>query len=259
MSAELTMADHSATPSRPKVALPFVVVLAGVGAAGVLVGGLAGWLAHRGETTPPALPAVASIDPTVPLPAEGSATALSLLPAAAGTAEAPAAAADAAAKDPAPEADAAAAPEAPALAPGSSDPAQLRQLRRGEGAFVLVDLGAVGMKSLVVRQGSLRRDGPVDAKALLKAPKVHVLRGPVARAELLHFGYDGEAQPVVAHIRTVDRPGGDVEGIIAVRLQLGGEAGATPLLAWLPMVVDPEPPVRPAPVPAPAAASEAAP
>jgi len=237
--------------------LPFGLLLAGVAVAGVLVGGLASWLVHRGDTTPPQLPALASVDPSVPLPEGGTATALSLLPPPA-AGDAPDGAAPAAAEVPPAESDTAAAPQAPVLAPGSSDPAALRQLRRGEGAFVIVDLAAVGMKSLLVRAGTLRRDGPVDAKALLKAPKVHVLRGPLAKVELLHFGYDAEAQPLVAHVRTVGRPEGDVEGIMAVRLQIAGQAGAEPLMAWLPMQVDPAPPVRAVPVPEPAAATDTA-
>lgn len=251
------MMDRSA--SQPPIAsrLPFALLLGGVAIAGVVVGGLASWLVHRGDTIPPALPALASVDPTVPLPAGGTATALSLLPAPAAS-EAPATSAKPSAAVAPAEPDAATVPSAPTLAPGSSDPAALRQLRRGEGSFVVVDLGAVGMKSLLVRAGTLRRDGPVDAKALLKAPKVHVLRGPLAKVELLHFGYDAEAQPVVAHVRTVGRPDGDVEGIIAVRLQVAGQPGAEPLLAWLPMQVDPDPPVRAVAVPAPAAVTDTA-
>lgn len=254
------MMDRRAAQPANLHRLPFGLLLVGVAVAGVVVGGLASWAVHRGDTTPPALPSLASVDPSVPLPAGGTATALSLLPPPA-VGDAPdgaaTAAATAAAEEPPSESDAAATLQAPTLAPGSSDPAALRQLRRGEGAFVIVDLGAVGMKSLLVRAGTLRRDGPVDAKALLKAPKVHVLRGPLAKVELLHFGYDAEAQPVVAHVRTVARPEGDVEGIMAVRLQIAGQAGAEPLLAWLPMQVDPAPPVRAVPVPEPAAATDA--
>jgi hypothetical protein len=128
---------------------------------------------------------------------------------------------------------------------------------------VLVDLQAVGMTALVVHGGSLRRDATVDAKALLKTPKIHTLRGPIAKAELLHFGYDGEAQPVVAHIRTVNRPGGEVEGIIAVRLLRPAGPTApvgTNAVAYLPLLVDPEPPQRPVAVePAAAVSPTAAP
>ncbi len=241
-------------PSRGSRGLPLPVLLAGGLVGGLLVGAVAGWGTAR-NAVPPVLSPAVTVDPTVALPQGGTATALALV------VDSNAAAADDAAKGTAKVANAEAAKDSPAaaeapaaevLAPGSAQPAVLRQLPRGDGAFVLVDLQAVGMTALVVHGGGLRRDGTVDAKALLKTPKIHTLRGPIAKAELLHFGYDGEAQPVVAHIRTVNRPGGEVEGIIAIRLvrPAGPPAPAgTNAVAYLPLVIDPEPPQRPVAAP----------
>lgn len=259
------MAPRSAfTPGRNQPTWPLLVLMTGGLAGGLLVGSAIGWGTAKNATPPVLAPAV-SVDPTVGLPQGGTATALALVVdnAAPGTDVAdPANPATQPPNKPGNEAEPAGTDAAAeVLAPGSAQPAALRQLQRGEGAFVLVDLQAVGMTALVVHGGSLRRDGTVDAKALLKTPKIHTLRGPVAKAELLHLGYDAEAQPVVAHIRTVDRPGGEVEGIIAVRLvrPAGPDAAkAATAVAFLPLREDPDPPQRPAAVPAPAAASPTA-
>jgi hypothetical protein len=253
------LAPRSAlTPSRAQPGWPLPVLLAGGLVAGLLVGAVAGWGTAR-SAVPPTLAPAQSVDPTVALPQGGTATALALVVDTTAVAPADAAKTEpktADAADPKNPQAVAEPPPPEVLAPGSAQPAVLRQLPRGDGAFVLVDLQAVGMTALVVHSGSLRRDGTVDAKALLKTPKIHTLRGPVARAELLHFGYDGEAQPVVAHIRTVDRPGGEVEGIIAIRLMRPAGPTATTgtkAVAYLPLTVDPDPPERPVAV-APAAA-----
>lgn len=103
----------------------------------------------------------------------------------------------------------------------------------GQGHFFIVDLRAAQMKSLAVHQGALAKDGPGEFGKLLNAKKIGTLRGPRATVELLHFGTDKEGLPIVAHVRTTEKP--PVEGVIALvvenkRLTLVEDAARAPLM-----------------------------
>ena len=115
-------------------------------------------------------------------------------------------------------------------------------LPRGPGRTALLDLGAAGLPSVVVRQGQLSRDGAANWAKFSRNPRVATLQGPQPRVELLHLGFDAEARPVMAHVRTVEPA--RVEGVIA--LQAGD--------VRIPVLADPDPPqLEPIVPPAPAA------
>ena len=103
-------------------------------------------------------------------------------------------------------------------------------LPRGPGKTALLDLESAGLATLQVRAGSLARDGAANWAKFAKNPRVATLQGPQARVELLHLGFDAEARPILAHVRTVDDA--RVEGVIA--LQAGD--------VRVPVLADPDPP-----------------
>lgn len=141
------------------------------------------------------------------------------------------------------------APKQPTPAPAPQAPDVLEEtplvgdpslLARGPGHTALLDLEAAGLTTLQVRLGTLTRDGAANWARFAKNPRVATLQGPQARVELLHLGFDAEARPVLAHIRTVDDA--RVEGIIP--LQVGD--------VRVPVLEDPDPPtLAPPPVKAP--------
>jgi hypothetical protein len=94
-------------------------------------------------------------------------------------------------------------------APPAFDP---HLLPRGPGRFALIDLSPSGLAAVPVRAGKLDRDGPAPPHLFQKAMKVTLIRAPGERVELLHLGYDREATPVLAHVRTL----AGVEGVIAL-------------------------------------------
>ncbi len=104
-------------------------------------------------------------------------------------------------------------------------------LPRGPGHTALLDLEAAGLPSVQVRLGTLNRDGAANWARFAKNPRVATLAGPQARVELLHLGFDAEARPVLAHIRTVDDA--RQEGIVAL---VTGDVR-------VPVLADPDPPV----------------
>ncbi len=119
-------------------------------------------------------------------------------------------------------------------------------LPRGPGHTALLDLDAAGLTTLQVRLGTLNRDGAALWARFAKNPRVATLEGPQARVELLHLGFDAEARPVLAHIRTVDDA--RVEGIVPL---VSGDVR-------VPVLADPDPPeLAPPPVKAPPQAPEA--
>ena len=169
----------------------------------------------------------AQTPPAFVLAAPSAATAAAA-PEAAAAAPAPAAAP---ASDPRPPAD-----PAPAAAPAGDaaaaegDPViparagvdgagavDISLLVRGKGHFAFVDLETAQVTALTIRQGELQRDGAANFKTFAGRPKVGVLKGPRPRVELLHLGFDAEARPILAHIRTTGHAAGEVEGIIALK------------------------------------------
>jgi hypothetical protein len=121
------------------------------------------------------------------------------------------------------------------------DPSEISLVPRGPGHFAWLDLRAAGIPSVTVRQGILTRDGAANWANFANKPKVALLKGPSVRVELLHLGFDAEARPIVAHVRTTGHAGGEVEGIVPLKI---GEV-FLPVRADL----DSPPPPRPAPVP----------
>jgi len=107
---------------------------------------------------------------------------------------------------------------------------------RGPGRYALLDLQAAGAGSLVVRAGRLERDGAAQPRLFAQAAKVGVLRGPRAKVELLHLGFDHEARPVLAHVRSVGATPA-FEGVVTLKL---GEV-------FIPLLADPDPPPPPLP------------
>ncbi len=208
-----------------------VVVLAGLVGLGAGLG--AGWLTlGRGAVAPDEAP--------VPGPPLAPAIALSDAPP-------PSAAVDVAkllAEEPKVKPVAKAPTEPPATAPDVLEETPLAGdpslLPRGPGHTALLDLETAGLTSVQVRLGTLNRDGAANWAKFAKNPRVATLQGPQARVELLHLGFDAEARPVLAHIRTVDEA--RVEGIVAL---LAGDVR-------VPVLADPDPPqLAPPPVKAP--------
>ena len=94
-------------------------------------------------------------------------------------------------------------------APGNLLPAQIEAsadtdpslIARGPGKFAFLLIGEAGLKTMLVRQGALERDGDGRFAPFAKAPVVARLRGPEARVELLHVGFDRDGHATLAHIR----------------------------------------------------------
>lgn len=195
-------------------------------AVGLLLGGLVlglgvGWLAIGRAQVPDAPPSwpsalVPAAPPAAAPPAEAAAAAHpdppAGQPAKAPTqpAQLPAQAAEA----PAPTAQAPAATPPPA----GFDPIAISLIPRGPGKFAVIDLAAVDIPQVDVRQGSLSRNGAASWAQFAKRPRLTVLRDAQVRVELLHIGFDRDAVPVVAHIRTTGHAGGEVEGMIPLRV-----------------------------------------
>lgn len=158
----------------------------------------------------------AQVPPALDLPPPPAVVAVPEL--AARVAEKPADVAAAAAPVPSPPA--ALAPEPPPAATVEAAPGPPATLwdaslvPRGPGRFALLDLQAAGVTTLTVRAGQLARDGAASMRTFANNPRVATLRGPLARVELLHLGFDAEARPVLAHVRV---PGTAAEGVVALK------------------------------------------
>lgn len=194
-------------------------------AVGVLLGGLVlglavGWLAIGRAQVPDAAPSwpTALVPAAPPAGAVPPAAAVQADPPAARRAQLPAPAAQA----PAPATRAPTQPaEAPVETPPAAagfDPIAISLIPRGPGRYAILDLAAVDIPQVDVRQGALSRNGAASWAQFAKRPRLTVLRDPQVRVELLHVGFDREAVPVVAHIRTTGHAGGEVEGMIPLRV-----------------------------------------
>lgn len=208
--------------------------------AGLLVGLAIGWLVEGRAATPPPFEVPAPPPVVVPVPAPVEPT-----PTAAPVAQPPE---PIAARDPP---DAGAVPPAADVVEPASLPPDVHLIPRGPGQFALLDLAPAGVPSLPVHQGKLARSGSVSP-AFVKAPKIATLRGPVVRVELLHLGFDNEARPIAAHVRTYGRPGGEVEGLVPLRIAAKGQPER-----WVGLMRDPDPPEVPVLAPTPAEAPAA--
>lgn len=109
-------------------------------------------------------------------------------------------------------------PPGPDSRQGGVDPIEVSLVPRGPGRFALLDLQAAGVPQLFVRQGTLLRDGAANWATFVNRPKLTVLKGPQVRVEWLHLGFDAEARPIVAHVRTTGHAGGEVEGIVTLKI-----------------------------------------
>lgn len=189
------------------MALQVTFGLAGGLALGLVGGRVAGGCAQ----TPPAfvMPVVAAAAPAaVPGPV-GAPDAVPVP-----VAVAPAGSAAAAVADPAQADD----PVIPARAGiDSAQSVDVSLIPRGKGHFALLDLETAQVAALTIREGSLQRDGAAAYKNYSGNAKVGVLKGPRPRVELLHLGFDAEARPILAHIRTAGHAAGEVEGIVALK------------------------------------------
>ena len=72
---------------------------------------------------------------------------------------------------------------------GSSPASPVLIVPHGPGFFGELDLAAAGVASIPVYAGSMTRDGLAQPSAIAKSNKIGTLRGPLARVELLHFGF----------------------------------------------------------------------
>jgi hypothetical protein len=99
-------------------------------------------------------------------------------------------------------------------------------LPHGPGHFASLQLEAAGLTQLTVYQGSMVRDGLAHPPAILRAPKVATLRGSEVRVELLHLGFDRDAQPIAAHVRLTEGPAAGSEGIALLRVARKGQPEA---------------------------------
>jgi hypothetical protein len=89
-------------------------------------------------------------------------------------------------------------------------------LTTGPGRFVFLELQAAAITSLTMREGQLARNGAATYGKFAQNAKVGTVKGARPRVELLHVGWDREARPVVAHIRTTGSP--PIEGIVALKI-----------------------------------------
>jgi hypothetical protein len=89
-------------------------------------------------------------------------------------------------------------------------------LTTGPGRFVFLELQTAAIPSLTMREGQLARNGAASYGKFAQNPKVGAVKGARPRVELLHIGWDREARPVVAHIRTTGSP--PIEGIVALKI-----------------------------------------
>lgn len=179
-----------------------------------LIGTLAGALLGRATHPQAVVAAMAAELPGVePEPSQGQAQPLF---AEATPAGAPAAldSVPAAAEPAAPPAGAAAAPTAVLVIP------------HGPGRFATLDLATAELPTLSVYQGSLTRDGLANPAAISRASKIATLRGPEPKVELLHLGFDREAQPVAAHVRLAEGPAAGQEGLVLLRVTRKGQPDA---------------------------------
>lgn len=219
-------------------------------AACVMIGAALGWLAGRTTHPQPPLTAVAGPLPGVEAePPAGHKAALFADPTATTAPPQPSTAAGPAqAEGPAP------APVVDGNATAAAlPPSDILVLPHGPGHFASLQLEAAGLTQLAVYQGSMVRDGLAHPPAILRAPKVATLRGSEVRVELLHLGFDREAQPIAAHVRLTEGPAAGSEGIALLRVARKGQPEAVVQLR--PLASEAGNPSD-APEPAPSAAEE---
>lgn len=194
-------------------------------AACVLIGAALGWLAGRTTHPQPPLTAVAVPLPGVEAePPAGHKAALFADPTATTAPPEPSAPAGPGQNDRAMQG------QLPAVGESAAAPAQppsdILVLPHGPGHFASLQLEAAGLTQLALYQGSMVRDGLAHPPAILRAPKVATLRGSEVRVELLHLGFDREAQPIAAHVRLTEGPGAGSEGIALLRVARKGQPEA---------------------------------
>lgn len=194
-------------------------------AASVLIGAALGWLAGRATHPQPPLTAVAEPLPGVEAePPAAHKAALFADPTATAAPPEPSSPAGPAQADRAMQAQLPA-NDASAAAP-AQPPSDILVLPHGPGHFASLLLETAGLTQLAVYQGSMVRDGLAHPPAILRAPKVATLRGSEVRVELLHLGFNREAQPIAAHVRLTAGPAAGSEGIALLRVARKGQPEA---------------------------------
>lgn len=180
----------------------------------VLIGALAGTLLGK-ATHPEAVvpPAPAELPGVEPEPSQGQAQPL--------FAEATPASSPAA---PAPIPAAADTADSPAVA--ATAPTAVLVIPHGPGRFATLDLQAAELSQLSVYQGTLLRDGLANPASISRAAKIATLRGPEPKVELLHLGFDRDAQPIAAHVRLAEGPAAGQEGLVLLRVTRKGQPDA---------------------------------
>lgn len=181
-------------------------------AGGLLVGAAAGWLRMRDHAGPGPAPQLAGV--------EAAAADRVAPPLFADLPSGPTAAAASAGQDNAgvPPAGAAAGGATPPNGE-TAEPAVL-VVPHGAGFFAELDLAAAGLPSVPIYAGALARDGLAQPAQVMKAGKIGTLRGPLAKVELLHFGFQRDAQASVAHVRSAE----GLEGLVVLRQPRKGAA-----------------------------------
>lgn len=130
----------------------------------------------------------------------------------------------------APDTGAAAARPEVVAPPTAVAPTAVLVIPHGPGHFATLDLQAAELTQIAVYQGTLVRDGLANPAVISRAPKITMLRGPEPRVELLHLGFDREAQPVSAHVRLTEGPAAGQEGMVLLRVAHKGQPETTVLL-----------------------------
>ncbi len=111
-------------------------------------------------------------------------------------------------------------------------------LPHGPGFFAELDLAAAGLQSVPVYAGSLARDGLANPAQTAKGSKIGALRGPLARVELLHIGFQKDALPAVVHVKTPE----GLEGLVVVRVAKKGQPESVIAIRPLPSAAEPAAP-----------------
>ncbi|MBM4342636.1 MAG: hypothetical protein FJ100_04585 [Deltaproteobacteria bacterium] len=201
---------------------------------GLVLGSAAGWVQMRGHRPPqsqgPTLPGVEEA------PVFEAQTALFADMAAAHTAAQAQAHTQAAKAMGTPAAATPAPPQA--AVPEATDANPVLVLPHGPGFFAELDLAAAGVPAVTIYAGSMARDGLANPAQTAKAAKIGSLRGPLARVELLHIGFQKDALPAVVHVRTPE----GLEGLVVVRLAKKGQPETAIAIRPLPGTAEPAAP-----------------
>ncbi len=129
----------------------------------------------------------------------------------------------------------------PSTAPTEPEPKDANPviiLPHGPGFFAELDLAAAGLPSVPLYAGTMQRDGLANPAQTAKGTKIGNLRGPLARVELLHIGFQKDALPAVIHIKTPE----GTEGLVVIRVPKKGQPETVIAIRPLPGSAEPAAP-----------------